>query len=267
MRTLTKLGVIGSAAVFLLSGSVALAEGRENSGPKMPRGGDIRREASSTPEIERARLESVASSTQKFMQDRMQAAREQAQSRMTAVRQKEQQHLARIQDKMKQEQAKRLAKQFDDLNKTWTDRFADTLNKYDAIVLRVQDRATAAASSSQDITSTTAALTAARTAIADARRAVLAQAGKVYAISTSTPATTTTATSTPNGQQGQLMKELRTSFNQMHQALFKDLFALRDGPMKAARDAVQAAIRTLGKVPGIDDDRGTATSTASTTHQ
>lgn len=187
----------------------------------------------------------------------------QGQARGAQMRQAAQERIAAIQDKVKQQLAQRLAAQFDQINKTWTEHFMQMLDRYDTILQKVQDRATAAATAGKDTTSTNVAIAAAKASIATARTAVTAQAAKTYTLDLSTATTTVTAaTSTSQGQM-QLMQGLRTSFQNLHETLFKDLFALR-GYMTATRSAVQSALQTLGQIPGVDQVSATSTETTST---
>lgn len=245
MRTLRTIGIVSSAAALLLSASVAFAnEGelnaavRVNVSDKNPSGMDRAKVNTTT----RADIEKV---------------RANANMRVKTMREDSQKRLGDIQNKVKQELAVRLAPQFDNLNSTWTDNFIKLLDHYDAILVRIQARATIAGTAGKDIASTTVAIQSAQTAIANARAAVGVQAAKTYTLDTST--FTVTATSSPSGQQ-KIMENLRMWFKNLNSGLFKDLFALRDGPMKDARRAVQDAIQTLGKIPRVDED--TATSTA-----
>ncbi len=197
--------------------------------------------------------------------ERMEAAREEAKNRVEAQREKAQQHLAEIKDKAKQEKAQSIANQFAHINKEWTDHFMEVLNKLDTIVGKIQKRADVAAASGKDVSSTIAAINTAKTAIDTARTAVITQSAKVYELNTSTSTAITvptTATTTQNGQ-NELVQNLRTAFKSLHATLFKDLFALRDGPVLAARKAVQAAAQSLIRIPGINE--GTATTTTATT--
>lgn len=234
------MGVIGSAAVLLLSASVAFAEGRVASTSIEKATSDYRMKVASTTE-------------------RMQTMRAEAQTRMETVRNKVMQRMTDIQDKVKQDMAQKLSVQFDNLNTTWTDHFMNLLNHYDAIVQKMQDRATIAAGNGKDVATANTAIQSAMTAILSARTAVATQAAKVYTPDTSS--TNAVATTTPNGQE-QLMKGLRTSFQKLHTGLFKDLFALRDGPMKDARGTVQSALETLGEIPGVDGDKNATTTEA-----
>lgn len=227
---------MGGAVALLLSASVVFAEGQATSVRGENEKGDYRAMSASTTV-------------------RMKTVREETQSREIEKREKASQRMEDIQDKVKKDMAQKLATQFENLNSTWTDKFMNLLDRYDAIVVKIQSRATIAATNGKDIASTTAAVLAAQTAILSARTAVVAQAAKTYALDPST--ISATATSTSSGQE-KMMKSLRTSFQALHKTLFKDLFALRDGAMKDARRAVQNALQTLGKVPGVDEDNATS---------
>jgi len=253
MRTLRIASVIGSAAVLLLAGTAVLAEERpEAVAPKVNVSGENRVKPT-------AALKEVKQNAQ----ERMQVVRVEAQTRVTALKEKAVQRVADIQDKKKQQIAERLTKQFENLNGTWTDHFMRLLDRYDAIMEKIRNRASIAAGNGRDVTAADAAIQSAEAAIETARTAVVAQAAKTYVLDTSVVIAATSVT-TPSGQ-GELMKNLRASFQNLHKALFADLFALRDGPMKDARKAVQNALQTLGKVPGVDE--GTVTSTAATSAQ
>lgn len=262
MRILRTIGIVGSAAVLLFSATAASAQNR----PMSAREGMS--ESGKNPAGIRAALSSTTATTtrreiKKDSYERMQAAREEVQARMKAQHEKTQQRLIEIKDKAKQQMAERLAKQFEKQNSTWTDHFMKVLDRLDAISLKIKDRATIAAGNGKDISTATAAIIAAQTAIANARAAVIAQAAKTYVLDPSA-LVPTTATTTPSGQEG-LVQGLRDSFKNLHNSLFKDLFALRDGPLTDARKAVQNALQTLSKVLGAD--QGTATTTATSTNQ
>ncbi len=215
MRTF-RMGAIGSIAILLLSGSVAFAEGNAASTENRGKFDDYRKEFASTTE-------------------RMKEVRNEALTRIENQKDKIENRINDIKDKVKQEIAKNLAKQFDNINSTWTDKFMNQLDRYDSVLVKI-------ASSTSSTASTTLAIQSAKTAILNARTAVVAQAAKIYALDPSIiPAT---ATSTPSGQE-KIMKSIRASFQNLHKALFKELFALRDGLMKDARNAVQKAIKTL----------------------
>ncbi|MFZ3044227.1 MAG: hypothetical protein WA058_03950, partial [Minisyncoccia bacterium] len=176
------------------------------------------------------------------------------------VRDKAEQRLKDLVDKKKQQLAQKLAKQFENLNATWTDHFAKQLTRYTAILQKMQARSDIAAGKGKDVTAVNATIQSAKTVIATAQTAVTAQAAKIYTLDPSAVATTTTATTTSSGQE-ELKKNLKIAFQNLHSTLFKDLFALRDGPMTDVRKALQNALAELGKIPGVDEDNETATST------
>jgi hypothetical protein len=230
---------MGGVAALLLSASVAFANDGQATSTRGDNGSD-----------NNYRMMSASTTA------RMQTMRDEAQNRMENQRGKAIERMGDIQDKVKQDMAQRIAKQFDNLNSTWTDNFMKLLDHYDAMLVKVQARADIASSTGKDITATTAAIQSAKTAILSARTAVVAQAAKTYTLDPST--IPTTATSTTNGQE-KIMKSLRTSFQNFHTTLFKDLFALRDGAMKNARTALQNAVQTLSGIPGVDEDNATST--------
>jgi len=244
--TLRTIGVIGTTTALLLSVSVAFAREQATSTPRLENKGELRGfTASSTGQqmMENAREEA---------KQRMEVVREEAKTRMETQREEVKQRMAEMKDKVKQQKAEKLATQFENMNKTWTDHFMNLLDRYTAIVQKMQARADIAAGKGKNVTAANAAILSAKTAIATAQAAVIAQAAKTY---TPTVSTTTPATS---GDE-EVVKELRSSFQTLHSTLFTDLFALRDGAMKNARTAVQSALQTLSSVKGVDDDTATTT--------
>lgn len=231
----------------------------------------MRKEHGVPNEMEKMRLNDARQATStlrdmKAAKERMEAMREEAKNRFEAQREKNEKRFAEIKDKAKQEKAKGIAKQFAHLNEQWTDHFMNVLDHLDEVVKKIQSRADRAASSGKDVSATVAAIKSAKTAIDTARAAVVTQAGKVYELNTSTSSAVvspTTSTTTPGGQ-SELVRNLSTAFKALHTSLFKDLTALRDGPMLAARRAVQAAAQSLASIPRVDED-GVATTTSATT--
>lgn len=264
MHTLRTIGIVSGAAALLLSGTVAFAEegsastnvkARANVSGKSPSA----LAASTTLKDMKAAAQERLQKAREDAQERMKDAREKSQERVKEVREKAHKRVEDIRDSAKKEKAARLAAQFDKLNSTWTDHFARTLDRLDAILQKVADRAAIAATNGKDVAATNAAIATAKTAIASARTAVSAQAAKTYTLDTSV---VTTATTTDSGQ-GELMKGLRTAFKNLHQTLFKDLFALRDGVMKDAHTAVQSAHQALSKIPKVDEAQETSTESES----
>ena len=239
MRTFRTIGAFGVTAALLLSATSAFAAGR----------------TADTVGVngERARVRPVVTSAVVASEAERAAA---IQARFELEQRRVAERLTDIKDTVKQQMAEQLANQFESLNKTWTDHFANLLDQYTAILQRIQDRANTAASTGQNIGSTTAAIQVAQAAITSARAAVAAQAAKNYGLIAST--IPTTATSTPVGQL-RIVQALRKSFRTLQATLFKDLFVLRDGPMKEVRKAVQNALMTLSRTPGVGGNSATST--------
>jgi hypothetical protein len=251
MRTWRIIGIVGSSVAVIFAANAAFAQERSGPGPVEP----VARIASTTPRGDwGGRMGSTT-------EERLQAIRTEAQTRIAALKQKAEERIAKIQDRTKQQVAKRVAGQFDDLDKKWTDHFGNELDHDQAVLGKIQDRANAAAAAGKDVTAVNTAVATAQSAIATARAAVALQAAKTYTLASTTPSNVT-ATSTPAGQQA-LIASLRTQFQSLHQSLFADLMALRDGSMKDAGTAVQAALNALKQVPGIDEVQVQATSTPS----
>ncbi len=272
------MGAIGVAASLLLSAGVALAEeGSVNTSPRV----EARKEVTEAKETAKARLEAVREeakarlettreeakarleTTREEAKARLEATREEVKARLETVREDTQKRIKEerekvnervkdIQDKKQQQKIERLTAQLAKLNTTWTDHFMKLLERYDALVEKMQKRSDAAAVNGKDVTAANTAIQIARNGIATAQADVTAQASKTYTPDTSV-IPTTLATSTPEGQK-ELTAALKTSFQQLHAALFKDLFALRDGPMKTVRGVVQDALRSLAQIPKVDED-------------
>ncbi|MDP2651933.1 MAG: hypothetical protein Q8O94_02245, partial [bacterium] len=131
MRTLRAIGVIGSAAALLLSATVVFAQGQGV--------GASRAKANSEQTT-------IATSTQKekgeTARERMQTLREAARTNTAAEREGVAARVAEMQDKAKQTMAQKLTSQFENINTVWTDHFMNLLDRYDAILQKIQARAT-----------------------------------------------------------------------------------------------------------------------------
>ncbi len=193
----------------------------------------------------------------------MQARAALVQTRRTEIRQMVQERISAIKEKVKQQLAQNLVSLFNRLNQVWTQHFSQLLDRYAAILQKIQDRTTAAAYAGKNITATNSAIQAAQATITSARASVATQAAMIYTpdlSATSTPVTA--ATSTPQDQE-QIMQSLKDAFQTLRQKLFSDLFALRDGPMTNTRSAVQNALKTLEQISGINQVNATSTEATS----
>jgi hypothetical protein len=186
--------------------------------------------------------------TAEAVRERVQTLRQETQTTMATQRERVTQRVAEIKDKVRQVRAQKLSGQFDNLNATWTDHFMNLLDRYEAIVQKIQTRADIAAGTGKDVTAVTAAIQTAKTAISDARAEVTTQVAKTY-----TPTVADSEETTTQADQEVIIKNLRESFQNLHSTLFNDLFALRDGAMKNTRTAVQSALQSLSAIPGVDD--------------
>lgn len=231
MHTLKTMGVIGTAAAILLSASTVFAEKKvaDTRGPVV---------TSSRQEI------------RETARERMESLREQAQASSTLQRQKAAERVAEIKDTVRQQKAQNLAARFENLNKVWTNHFMQLIERFDAIVQKMQTRADDSAARGKDATAANTAIQAAKSAIVTAQAAITAQAAKVY--TPSVPPTTA-------DDQENLMKNLQNSFKSLHESLFNDLFALRDGRMKEVRTAMQNALKALSAISGVDEENATST--------
>lgn len=267
MNKLKIIGVASGVAVMLMSAPVAFAieDGRANvtgvrpvitrpvaTTTKNVRVETARKEAKARMETKREETKSRIEAKREEAKSKMEAKREEMKDKLEAQREKAKQRLSDIRDKKKQELAQRLANQFEELNKKWTDHFIERLDRLGEVLLKMQERSDIASTNGKDVTAVSTAIKSANTAIDNARTAVVTQAARTYTLDTSS-VTTAVATTTDSGQEN-LMKALRTQFQSLHKALFKDLFALRDGEMKKADTAVRDALKTLSQIPKVDDD-------------
>lgn len=187
---------------------------------------------------------------------------QQAQNKIQQVQTKVQEKITEIRDQQKQRLAQQIVNQFDHINQVWTNHFTQLLNQYDVILQKIQNRADKAAANNSDVSTVNSAIQAAQTAIVNARTAVETQAQKTYTVNLTAINNQITTTSTAAGQ-NELIKNLKSQFQSIKDQLHKDLFALRDGAMKDARTALQNAFQALSKIPGVDKEpKTTSTSTS-----
>lgn len=144
--------------------------------------------------------------------------------------------ISKLRDEKKKQIATRLDEQLARLNAKWTDHFNNVLNRLSEILSKVELRADKAQTAGKDVSAARTAIGNAKTAIESARAAVETQAKKTY--------TATFSSET----------ELGAAFKAVREQLHEDLFGLRDGAMKSAREAVQNALQALKGVPKVDED-------------
>lgn len=193
--------------------------------------------------------------------ENLEKVRNEAQTKVLQTREKIQSKLMEIQNQQKQKLAEQIADQFDHINEVWTGHFTNVLNRLEAILEKIKNRADKAATNAQDVSEVDADIKKAETAILTARAAVETQAKKTYAMDLTAVNSGIATTTTAMGQ-NKLIINLRAQFKTLRDQLREDLFELRDGAIKDSRTAVQDALQALSDVPSVDEEP-TATSTPS----
>ncbi len=201
----------------------------------------------------------LSSTTRENIQSHIQTFEGKNRERIAHMREKVQRHLHAIESRVKQRLVERLTKRFAYVNKAWTTHFSKRLDRYAAILQKIQDRSDSAAASGKDMTTVNTSINLAQVAIQDAHVAISVQQAKTYTLDISSVATSTTATSTPDGQT-RIMQGFRTAFKSMRNQLFGDLSTLRSVSMVKVRTSVIAALHTLK----VEQGSATATSTSPT---
>lgn len=167
---------------------------------------------------------------------RIETAREEAKNAVETRRAELKNKISKLRDEKKKQIATRLDEQMARLNARWTDHFNNVLDRLSEIIGKIELRADKAQAMGKDVSAVRTAIQNAKTAIESARVAVEAQAKKTYI-----------ATFTSEDKLGVAFKTVR---EQLH----KDLFGLRDGAMKSAREAVKEALQALKGVPKVDEE-------------
>ncbi len=166
------------------------------------------------------------------------------------IRSNVQSKIRQFKDQNRQKSAEKIIRQTNHINKTLTNHFNNVLDKLEFILNKVDSRAKKAAINGQDVSSVNTAIQKAKEAIAAARTAVANQSKKTYDIDVST---ITQDPSAPDGQNA-LVSTFREQFQSLRDQLKQDLFSLRDGAVKNAKNAVQDTFKALSKVPNVDKE-------------
>ncbi|MCX6812910.1 MAG: hypothetical protein NTV77_00235 [Candidatus Azambacteria bacterium] len=185
----------------------------------------------------KAELNAQLKEAQEAAKKKLEAAREEAKKAVEARRLELKDKISKLRDEKKKQIATRLDEQMARLNTQWTDHFNNVLSRLSEILSRVELRASKAEVSGKDVTTVKTAIQNAKAAIETARAAVETQAKKAYVATFSSE------------------KELGAAFKAVREQLQKDLFGLRDGAMKNAREAVQNALQALKGVPKVDEEK------------
>jgi len=185
----------------------------------------------------RAELNTQLKATQEAAKNRLEAAREEVKQTVEARQTELKDKISKLRDKKKRQIVTRLDEQMARLNIQWTDHFSNVLNRLLEILGKIELRTTKAETSGKDVTAVKTAIQNAKAAIETARTAVETQAKKTYI-------------ATFSSETG-----LGAAFKVVREQLRKDLFGLRDGAMKSARETVQNSLQALKSVPKVDEDK------------
>jgi len=185
----------------------------------------------------RTELNTQLKKAQEAAKNRLEVAREEVKKTVEARQTELKDKISKLRDEKKRQIATRLDEQMARLNIQWTDHFSNVLNRLLEILGKIELRTTKAETSGKDVTAVKTAIQNAKAAIETARTAVETQAKKTYI-------------ATFSSETG-----LGAAFKVVREQLRKDLFGLRDGAMKSARQAVQNALQALKSVPKVDEDK------------
>ena len=177
----------------------------------------------------------------------MSEQREKTKTRIAEKQKMLRERLATIQEERKRTIVQNIDKRLDALNEQKTTQYAKALDQMDAVLGRIEERITRVEAQERSAGTVAAAVTDAKNAIAAARSAVAAQAGKTYVITITTDA------------------KLKDDVTKAREALKTDLTAVF-ASVKEARDAVHAAAVALAQAVKMEKET-TATSTATSTNQ
>ena len=175
----------------------------------------------------RTELNTQLKKAQEAAKNRLEVAREEVKKTVEARQTELKDKISKLRDKKKRQIVTRLDEQMARLNIQWTNHFSNVLNRLLEILGKIELRTTKAETSGKDVTAVKTAIQNAKAAIETARTAVETQAKKTYI-------------ATFSSETG-----LGAAFKVVREQLRKDLFGLRDGAMKSAREAVQNSLQAL----------------------
>ena len=173
------------------------------------------------------------------MREEMSAYGRSPEGRQTQIEERRaelQTRLQSIRDERKKQAVERIHTAVNALNERMTGHFINVLDQIDKVLDRVESRTDKAEANGLDVSTVRPEITNAENAIAAARAAVEAQAGKVYEVQITGSETT-----------------LRADVGKTRQELHEDLTGVRD-LVKAAREAVRNAAVTLAQIPRVNDN-------------
>lgn len=217
------------------------------------------REAKEHFKIQREAAKQEIESRREELKMKVQAEHEKAKETIQAKREELKAKLQTLKDEKKKQRVERLHENISALNERMTNHFLAVLEKLEKVLDNIASRADKAEAHNLDVGTVRTAITEAENAIAAARSAVEAQAGKVYTFNIPVTATATTTE-----------QNLKPAVGEARRALHADLTAVRE-KVKAAQAAVRKAATTLAQIPRVDetkvddDDNATTTTTSPAT--
>ncbi|MBI4085895.1 MAG: hypothetical protein HY433_01465 [Candidatus Liptonbacteria bacterium] len=196
----------------------------------------------------RAELKTQMQEKREEFKKTIEAKREELKNEIEARKEALKIRLKAIKDERKKLAVERIDDGLGKMNARMTAHFTDVLDKLADVLGRIVSRTDKAADGGLDVSAVRTAVTEAESAIASARSAVAAQAGKAYSITVTTEDT------------------LRADVGGARKALHDDLKKVQDA-VKAAREKVRKAATTLAQIPGVDQPAPTSTSAGTSTVQ
>ncbi len=195
---------------------------------------DVRQNIKQSVQERRAELKTQIQEKRDEFKKTIETKREELKTKIEAQKETLKTRLKAIKDDRKKQIVERVADNMNNLNQRMTDHFSNVLNQIEDVLNHVSSRADKAEANGKNVTAARTAIANAKIAITAARTAVANQAGKAYS-----PTVTTEST-------------LKNDVGALRKTLYEDLKKVQD-VVKAARDAVRQAAVTLAQIPNVDN--------------
>lgn len=185
----------------------------------------------------RAEIEQRRGEFRDMLEEQRKKTKQKIEEKRTMLKEK----LQTIKEENKKRIIENIDKRMDALNEQRTEQFASALDQMEAVLGKIAERADRAEAQGRDVAAARTAIIGAKDAIASARSAVVAQAGKTYVITITTDA------------------KLKDDVIRAREAMKKDITTAFTA-VKDARDAVHDAAVALAQTAQGEKEK-TATST------
>ena len=179
-------------------------------------------------------IQSVKNKREEFKTE-LTASKEQVKSKIAEMKANFKESLSKIKDENKKISAEKIVSIIQDLNTKSTDNLSNKIDQIENVLVSIESRISKAESNGLDVTLVKGEVEKAKTAIAEARTAILTQTAKVYTTSVTDEATLRAE-----------MKKLRDTYS-------ADIKAVRE-KVKLAHVAVRNTATTLAKIPKINEE-------------